>query len=94
MCELFCQEFLFQARGGDTYMHRFLRLCFDAITTLLSMYQGNPVLTLLLFGLPGSFLAIIVYMTCCSDFIDAKDEEEEELLDEDEQELGSLAFFP
>lgn len=39
------------------------------------MYHGNPALTLVLFGLPGSFLAIIIYMTCCSDLIDAKDED-------------------
>lgn len=38
------------------------------------MYQGNPILTLLLLGLPSSFLAIIVYMTCCSDFLDARDD--------------------
>lgn len=42
------------------------------------MYQGNPVLTLLLFGLPGSFLAIIVYMTCCSDFLDSREEDVDE----------------
>lgn len=46
------------------------------------MYQGNPVLTLLLLGLPSSFLAIIVYMTCCSDFLDARDDD---LTDQDEQ---------
>lgn len=47
------------------------------------MYQGNPILTLLLLGLPSSFLAIIVYMTCCSDFLDARDDD---LVDPDHDE--------
>ncbi|KAH9424021.1 Protein disulfide-isomerase tmx3 [Dermatophagoides pteronyssinus] len=68
--------------GGDSYIHRIIRLFFDTLTTILTMYQGNPVLTLLLLGLPSSFLAIIVYMTCCSDFLDARDDD---LTDQDEQ---------
>jgi hypothetical protein len=47
------------------------------------MYYGNPILTLLLFGLPTAFLSIIIYASCFSDFLDAKEEdnEEEEELD-------------
>ena len=71
-----------QYYGGDSYIHRIIRLFFDTLTTILTMYQGNPVLTLLLLGLPSSFLAIIVYMTCCSDFLDARDDD---LTDQDEQ---------
>lgn len=41
------------------------------------MYYGNPILTTLLFGLPAAFLSIIIYTTCFSDILDAKDDEEE-----------------
>jgi len=49
------------------------------------MYTGNPVLTLLLIGLPLSFLSIIIYTTCFSDILDAKDDEADDD-DEDSQE--------
>ncbi|KAI7686917.1 Protein disulfide-isomerase TMX3 [Sarcoptes scabiei] len=62
--------------GGDTYPYRFARLGFDFVTTLVGMYHGNPVLTILLFGLPSSFLAIIIYMSCGSDLLDSRDEDE------------------
>jgi len=52
----------------------------------LSMYKGNPVLTILLLGLPIGFLSIIVYTSCCSDILDARDEDDEEdLLAEDHE---------
>lgn len=40
------------------------------------MWQGNPVLTTVLFGLPLGFLSLICYSICCSDIMDADDEEE------------------
>jgi thioredoxin domain-containing protein 10 len=69
-------------RGGDTFYHRIQRLWFDSFSALGNMYRGNPVLTLLLFGLPLAFFSIIVYTSCCSELLDARedDEEEEELL--------------
>ena len=44
----------------------------------MSMYHGNPVLTIVIFGLPLSFLSFIIYSSCCSDILDAVDEEDEE----------------
>lgn len=63
-------------------------MIFDAVSTLTTMYSGNPVLTLLIFGLPGSFLAIIIYMTCCSDIMDRSDnyEDDEDGDEEDDEE--------
>lgn len=51
------------------------------------MYSGNPILTLLLFGLPTAFLSIIIYASCFSDFLDAKEEDNEE-----EEELEGLLY--
>jgi hypothetical protein len=50
------------------------------------MYSGNPVLTILLFGLPTAFLSIIIYASCFSDFLDAKEEDNEE--EEEEEPEG------
>ncbi|KPM05728.1 disulfide-isomerase TMX3-like protein [Sarcoptes scabiei] len=83
---------LFQCYGGDTYPYRFARLGFDFVTTLVGMYHGNPVLTILLFGLPSSFLAIIIYMSCGSDLLDSRDEDET-FEDEDDDTLGNFFFF-
>lgn len=51
------------------------------------MFQGNPILTLLLFGVPGAFFSMIIYLTCFSDWSveDPGDEgdEGEELLEEE-----------
>lgn len=40
------------------------------------MWSGNPVLTTVLFGLPLGFLSLILYSICCSDILDAEDDEE------------------
>jgi thioredoxin domain-containing protein 10 len=42
------------------------------------MWHGNPVLTAVLFGLPLGFLTLICYSICCSDIMDADDDDEEE----------------
>lgn len=48
------------------------------------MFQGNPILTLLLFGVPGAFFSMIIYLTCFSDWSvedpGDEDDEGEELL--------------
>jgi hypothetical protein len=41
------------------------------------MWQGNPALTSVLFGLPLGFFALICYSICCADIMDADEEEEE-----------------
>lgn len=41
------------------------------------MYKGNPVLTVVLLGLPLGLFSIICYTTCCTDILEAADEDEE-----------------
>lgn len=64
--------------GGNGYTVSLYRTYFETRTGLASMWQGNPVLTTVLFGLPLGFLSLILYSICCADILDA-DEEEEEL---------------
>jgi thioredoxin domain-containing protein 10 len=40
------------------------------------MWKGNPILTMVLFGLPAGFLSLICYGICCPDILDADDEED------------------
>ena len=75
-------SFQHEFSGGNNYWTRFRRMIFDAIVSFVNMYHGNPILTLLLFGLPLAFLSFIIYSACFADFMDAPDDdEEEELLD-------------
>lgn len=68
--------FLFiQTYGGDTWPVRFYRIYYNARTSLEEMWQGNPVLTAVLFGLPLGFLSLICYSIWCSDIMDADEEE-------------------
>lgn len=57
-------------------MVRLYRTYFEARTSLSDMWRGNPVLTTVLFGLPLGFLSLILYSICCSDILDADEEEE------------------
>ncbi|XP_063919866.1 protein disulfide-isomerase TMX3 [Zophobas morio] len=70
------------AYGGNTLAVRLYRTYFEARTSLAEMWRGNPVLTTVLFGLPLGFLSLILYSICCSDILDADEDEEEELLHE------------
>lgn len=45
-------------------------------SALADMWKGNPVLTIVLFGLPLGFLSLILYSICCADILDADEEEE------------------
>lgn len=47
---------------------------YNARTSLEDMWQGNPVLTAVLFGLPLGFLSLICYSIWCSDILDADDD--------------------
>lgn len=40
------------------------------------MWMGNPILTIVLFGLPAGFLSLICYGIFCPDILDADDDEE------------------
>ena len=77
--------------GGDRYHHRLLRMAYDGWSSLGAMYRGNPLLTLLMFGLPLAFLSIIIYTSCCSDILDGKDGEDlDDTEDEDTDILGPV----
>ncbi|XP_055843944.1 protein disulfide-isomerase TMX3 [Episyrphus balteatus] len=64
--------------GGDTFLVRLYRACFEAKKSLREMWLGNPVLTTVLFGLPLGFLALILYSIFCGDCLDASEEDEDE----------------
>lgn len=68
---------LLKAYGGNSFAVRIYRTYFEARTSLADMWKGNPVLTTVLFGLPLGFLSLILYSICCSDILDAEDDEEE-----------------
>lgn len=55
---------------------RAYRMYFEARTSLADMWAGNPVLTIVLFGLPLGFLSLILYSICCADILDADDDTE------------------
>ena len=63
--------------GGDSYWTYCRRMLFDSIVSFVKMYHANPILTLLMFGLPLAFLSFIIYSACFADFIDAPDDEDE-----------------
>ncbi|CAL4079867.1 unnamed protein product, partial [Meganyctiphanes norvegica] len=65
------------AYGGDSWLVRVYRIYYNSRTSLEDMWQGNPVLTSVLFGLPLGFLSLICYSIWCSDIMDADEEEEE-----------------
>lgn len=65
-----------QTYGGNHWPVRIYRGFFETRTTLTNMWNGNPVLTALVFGLPLGFLSLICYTVCCADILDADEEEE------------------
>lgn len=66
----------FQRYGGNSLLVRIYRSWFEMKTTLAAMWMGNPILTMVLFGLPAGFLSLICYGICCPDILDADDDEE------------------
>ena len=63
--------------GGNSWLVRIYRSFYEAKTSLLDMWRGNPVLTAVLIGLPLGFLSLIFYSICCADIMDAEEEDEE-----------------
>lgn len=61
--------------GGNSFAVKLYRMYFEVRSSLADMYRGNPVLTIVLFGLPLGFLSLILYSICCSDILDADEEE-------------------
>ncbi len=72
-----------QPQGGKGYATSLRRTAFEARSSFVQMWKGNPVLTSVLFGLPLGFLSLICYSVCCGDILEASDDEEP-LLDDDE----------
>lgn len=70
-------DFFVQAYGGNSVPVQIYRTYFEARTALTDMWKGNPVLTTVLFGLPLGFLSLILYSICCSDILDADEDEDE-----------------
>lgn len=77
--------------GGNDIWTRVKRRSYDGVNNLISMYQGNPVLTLLIFGLPFTFLSFIIYSTCFSDILDSSEDQEDDL-DEDGKIMQHFQF--
>ncbi|EZA51207.1 Protein disulfide-isomerase TMX3 [Ooceraea biroi] len=63
--------------GGNSWLVRIRRSWFELRSTLTSMWKGNPILTMVLFGLPAGFLSLICYGICCPDILDADDEDDD-----------------
>ncbi|XP_066257777.1 protein disulfide-isomerase TMX3 [Euwallacea similis] len=62
--------------GGDALHINLARRFFDLKRNLEDMWQGNPLLLVVVFSLPSMFFLLILWACCCSDIIDADDEEE------------------
>lgn len=70
-------------QGGNDHWSKLKRLGYDGFSTVSLMFESNPILTVILFGLPITFFSIIIYCSCCSDMLDGDgkmdfDEEDEE----------------
>lgn len=65
-----------QRYGGNSIVVNIYRSWFEVRSALVSMWKGNPVLTLVLFGLPAGFLSLICYNIWCPDIFDADEEDE------------------
>ncbi|XP_015125051.1 protein disulfide-isomerase TMX3 [Diachasma alloeum] len=64
--------------GGNSILVQAYRLWFDIRTTLIGMWKGNPILTVVLLGLPTLFFSLICYIICCPNTLEGDDEEEED----------------
>ncbi|TRY67032.1 hypothetical protein TCAL_03476, partial [Tigriopus californicus] len=64
--------------GGASYTVRLYRAYYEAKTSVIEMWKGNPALTAVLFGLPMGFFSLICYSICCADIMDAEEEDDED----------------
>lgn len=53
------------------------RVYYETKTSLTNIWMGNPAVVSALFVLPFGFLLLICYSTCCTDIMDASDDEED-----------------
>lgn len=70
------------------------RAFYEARSTLISMWRGNPVLTALVFGLPLGFLSLICYSICCADILDEQEEEQEGKFEKNFKKIGFIFGLP
>lgn len=63
---------------------RLYRAYYEAKSSFIEMWRGNPALTAVLFGLPMGFFSLICYSICCADIMDAEEE------DDDGDDLGKF----
>lgn len=54
------------------------RVYYETKTSLVNIWINNPAVASVLFGLPLGFLLLICYSTCCTDIMDASDDEDDE----------------
>lgn len=64
--------------GGNSLLIRIYRSWFEKKTGLFALWKSDPILTMVLFGLPAGFLSLICYGTCVPDILDADDDEEDQ----------------
>ncbi|VDN28914.1 unnamed protein product [Gongylonema pulchrum] len=62
------------ALGGRSISQRIKRIIYEVVTNISEMFRAQPLLTLCLFGVPLSFLSLISYCICSTDFSVDRDE--------------------
>ncbi|KAL8574590.1 hypothetical protein ACOMHN_061590 [Nucella lapillus] len=58
------------AYGGTGLLHRFKRLTYDIISTVVGIWQTSRWLFLLMFGIPMVIFGVICYSLCCMETLD------------------------
>lgn len=53
------------------------RMYYETKKSLVNIWVSNPAVASVLFGLPIGFLLLICYSTCCTDIMDASDDDED-----------------
>jgi len=53
------------------------RMYYETKKSLVNIWVNNPAVASVLFGLPIGFLLLICYSTCCTDIMDASDDDED-----------------
>ncbi|XP_071091730.1 protein disulfide-isomerase TMX3-like [Haliotis cracherodii] len=82
-----------QGSGGTGFFQRLLRLGYDLVSTVVSIWQASRWLFLLMFGLPTIIISVVCYSLCCMEPIDdemAEDEDEDEDYMLEEEEAGEI----
>ncbi|VEN45720.1 unnamed protein product [Callosobruchus maculatus] len=84
--DVFLQKILnhsLSSHGGNSFITRFRREMFDAYIAFSGIWNTNPILGIVLFGLPTVFFSFLIYTSFCAD-LDAEVQEEENDEDDDD----------